>query len=63
MDLASLTPVHPYLRRFRELRWMREAMAEQRAELVSFRAENRLLRAEVARRAENEPCGSDDDDA
>ena len=46
-----------------ELRWMREAMAEQRAELASLRAENRLLRAEVARRAENEPCGSDDDDA
>ena len=46
-----------------ELRWMREAMAEQRAELASIRAENRLLRAEVARRAENEPCGSDDDDA
>ena len=45
---------------------MREAMAEQRAELASLRAENRLLRAEVARRAENEPCGSDvmsDDDA
>ena len=46
-----------------ELRWMREAMAEQRAELASLRAENRLLRAEVARRAENELCGSDDDDA
>ena len=46
-----------------ELRWMREAMVEQRAELASLRAENRLLRAEVARRAENELCGSDDDDA
>ena len=46
-----------------ELRWMREAMAEQRAELASIRSENRLLRAEVARRAENELCGSDDDDA
>ncbi len=42
---------------------MREAMAEQRAELASLRAENRLLRAEVARRAKNEPRGSDDDNA
>ena len=44
-----------------ELRWMREAMAEQRAELASLRAENRLLRAEVARRAKNEPRDSHDD--
>ena len=44
-----------------ELRRMRKAMAEQRAELASLRAENRLLRAEVARRAKNEPRDSHDD--
>ena len=41
---------------------MREAMAEQRAELASLCAENQLLRAEVVRRAESERCDSDKDD-
>ena len=38
---------------FAERRWMREAMAEQSAELASLRADNRSLRAEVARLSGN----------